>query len=247
MTSCINPSEIEGWELEAYLEGDAPPAAAAHIAACPFCAQQVAALRRLDDALAPLARFDCPPADELRQHRWGELPRGRQAEVQAHLAICRACQTEAAAFEGPGPGALDIARDWLRDRLRVLFAVPLPAAALNPARGGPTLAPPDAARGREVRSRVYQVTEAGWQVLLIEGANPQGHVLSGQVFGADEAALAAAQAGVVADDRLLLASAIDATGWFELQPLRAGAYTVWIELAGAHVRLPEIMVGPAPD
>ena len=98
MNTCICPEEIEAWELEAYLHGDAPPRVAQHIARCPGCSARADELRDFHQRLkAALARADCPPTETLFQHRWRQLPRPRVKEIDAHLLRCAAAMRDRAA------------------------------------------------------------------------------------------------------------------------------------------------------
>ncbi len=105
MNTCISPKDIEAWELEAYLHGDAPARVAQHVARCPACSATANELRDFHQRLqAVLARVDCPTTEMLLQHRWRQLPPGRAGEIDAHLARCSACRSEYAAYAGPEPG-----------------------------------------------------------------------------------------------------------------------------------------------
>lgn len=104
MNTCIAPEEIEAWELEAYLYGDAPARVVQHVARCPACQATLAEQHDFSQRLQHvLTRADCPSAETLMQHRWRQLPPGRAKELDTHLALCSACRSEYAAFAGPEP------------------------------------------------------------------------------------------------------------------------------------------------
>jgi len=104
MNTCISPTEIEAWELEAYLHGDAPARVVQHVARCPACQATVAEQREFSQRLQRvLSRADCPSAEMLMQHRWRQLPPSRATAIDAHLSRCSACRSEYAAYAGPEP------------------------------------------------------------------------------------------------------------------------------------------------
>ena len=51
MNTCISPEEIEAWELEAYLHGEAPARVVQHVARCSICHAKVTELRGLSQRL----------------------------------------------------------------------------------------------------------------------------------------------------------------------------------------------------
>lgn len=104
MNTCISPEEIEAWELEAYLHGDAPARVVQHVAHCPGCSARANELQDFHQRLqGAMARVDCPPTVTLLQHRWRQLPHDRARDIDAHLARCSACRSEYAAYAGPEP------------------------------------------------------------------------------------------------------------------------------------------------
>jgi anti-sigma factor RsiW len=231
MKTCISPAEIEAWELEAYLYGDAPVKVVEHIARCPGCSARVNELRDLHRRLQrALARADCPTTETLRQRRWNQLPQAQARSVDAHLAFCAACQAEYASLVGPEPGAAQQALAMVQQLLTAVFQ--------------PPLAPVPVLRGAETPPAVYRVPEKDWEIVLTPATGARGYVLTGQLLGIEPEELAAAQAGILADDRLVLKTDVDPTGWFVLQPLSAGQYTLWIEVGTIHIRVPEVIVGP---
>lgn len=233
MNTCISPEEIEAWELEAYLHGNASPKIVQHVARCPACSARIDELRSFHHRLQrALARVDCPSTEALLQHRWRQLPQLKAREIDAHLKLCGACRAEYATFTGPEPGTAQQVLAAVRQRLSVLTAILQPS-----------LAPTPVLRGTENPSTIYSVPETGWEIILTQTTGARGHVLSGQLLGADPEEMAEAQAGILAGDELLLETTLDPTGWFVLQPLSAGRYTLWIDVATTHIRAPEVTVG----
>jgi hypothetical protein len=119
-----------------------------HAARCPECGPSLALLSRADAWLqsrAPAPAGECPPADVLYDFGGGPgatpLPPARRAEVEAHLADCRDCETLVGtlAVHPPSPLVLDpveaapatapVGHRGPRGRLRALGPV-LAAAAV---------------------------------------------------------------------------------------------------------------------
>lgn len=234
MNTCTSNENIEAWELEAYLYGNAPVRVAAHVARCPACHARVAELRGFSQRLQrALVRVDCPSVDALMRHRWRQLPPDRARETDAHLASCTACQAEYATFTGPEPGPAQQLLSTVRHGWGLLTAT----LQLS-------LAPAPALRGPESPPTIYHVTETDWEIILTQATGSRGYILSGQLLGTDPEDLTGAQAGILAGDCLLLETAVDPTGWFALQPLPAGRYTLWLDVAATHIRAAEVVVGP---
>ncbi len=233
MRSCISPAEVEVWELEAYLHSDAPTRVVEHLERCPSCRAKVDELRDLHQRLQrALARADCPAAETLLQRRWNQLPPAQARSVDAHLAFCAACRADYASLLGSEPEAAPQVLAMVRQGLSLLMAV------LQP----PTPLP--ALRGAETSPAIYRVPEKDWEIVLTHATGTRGYVLSGQLLGIASEELTGAQAGLLADDRLVLRTEVDRTGWFVLQPLPAGRYTLWLDVGTVHIRVPEVVVGP---
>ena len=187
--------------------------------------------RRFDRALrATLYRFDCPSADDLAAHAWGELSGARQRVIDTHLTICASCEAEHADFLAirPHPQAapslslgevLDEVFDQWAEPVRRFIArlIPQDPTAQLALRGEA-----DDAHA----PRIYAVDEIGWQIVLMRDSSDS---LSGQVLGPDEAVLAACRIGLVREDVVVSATQPDASGWFELKPIQAGAYSIWVD------------------
>ncbi|MCC6616923.1 MAG: zf-HC2 domain-containing protein [Anaerolineae bacterium] len=83
--------------LSLALDGLADKAIQNHLASCPGCAARLAEMKQFEDALMKrLARFDCPPAQQLTDFQFGMLDSANAAAVRQHLAICPRCQDELA-------------------------------------------------------------------------------------------------------------------------------------------------------
>ena len=93
---CSTPGAIRDEELLAYLAGEkVRPFVVQHVAACPHCAQQLAAYRRIELKLtSKLYRWDCPPSQVLGEYQLGMLSKELTAAVNNHLSMCVLCTAE---------------------------------------------------------------------------------------------------------------------------------------------------------
>jgi anti-sigma factor RsiW len=93
----ITHREITAEDLLAFIDGEASPAVAAHLATCPICSARAAGYARLQDALVRrLYRFDCPPAAALTAFVAGILPPRARTGITAHVRACPCCAADVA-------------------------------------------------------------------------------------------------------------------------------------------------------
>src|SRR5687767_10210544 len=75
MMECVDPPELNESQLLAYIDGDAGPAVAMHLARCPACRARAVQLGRLIGRMTVmLYRLDCPPAIDLGEYQLGLVP-----------------------------------------------------------------------------------------------------------------------------------------------------------------------------
>src|SRR5437868_9448400 len=98
--TCIEPGLVAPEDLVAYASGEEDARTAAHVAACPACAVEVAGYRGAARALrARLFRVDCPPTQSLGELSLGLLDAQEALAVRAHLALCPHCSDELAVLD----------------------------------------------------------------------------------------------------------------------------------------------------
>lgn len=219
MSNQFEHEDLREGDLLAYLEGEAPPALARHIVACPRCQAELAGLRAADALLsAALARADCPAPELLLRYQAGLLSAGESEPVARHLSACADCAAELAllaAPPAPSPvGAL------ARAGGRLLRALLQPAAP-----------PALALRGDEPGARQLAYAVEGYQLLLASapGRPATGPAqLEGQLLAPDEPA--AGTARLLAGARAVAEAEIDELGFFAFDGVTPGHYTLAIDV-----------------
>ncbi len=130
MTKCIDPQELHEGDLMAFSEGTADEAVAEHVARCPYCASQVQAYRRMNQALsAGLYRRSCPAPERLTLYQMNLLPPKEKLLMSRHVRSCKHCQLDLETLAGKGEGASILER--VRRSIDVVEAAltPLPRRA----------------------------------------------------------------------------------------------------------------------
>lgn len=226
--TCIAPAEIQPWQFEAALYGEADVNFAGHLERCNYCRGHLDDLRQEQQLLRRfIARADCPTPDELLAHKWKGLPSNRSDEIDAHLKDCPFCAQEQTQFLGPlvatMPDPAASLRDRLSRQLSVFVARLLPQnRELATARRGPS-------HPNAPITLTYAIDAKDWEITLAVLANASAYLLSGQLLGPLPEELSDVKVSVISSAGQVVWANIDATGWFELS-LAAGEYAVWLEL-----------------
>jgi hypothetical protein len=242
---CIAPNEIEDIDLLAYMDGEATPAVAAHIAACRFCQQELEAFLQVDFLLRQAAyRRACPESDVLWQYANHQLEQAQMQSLSPHVARCAYCQQDlrqlaAAVFVSPGPmpQAKSSAAPYLgriqgagKQILRAIIQPPLqPAAAL---------------RGQTEDQNIYRV--GAYQIILSkETAITTANVwqIEGQII--NEQAPHTPMSGnivLLRDDDIVARTEVDEVGYFELINVTSGQYNMYIDLANVLLFISDLTV-----
>jgi len=233
----LNQTHLLEGELVAYLDGEATPAAQAHVAGCLVCqaaARELEPLRR--QLRAALWRGSCPSGEDLMQYVTQDLPRPRRKAIEEHLAGCHACCEDLARLSAIL--AEDTGPNWIEHLAmlgrQILTAVLLPAAGLP--------VPALALRGALLREQTYQA--GAYQVRLTITAPPRNEGLwqiQGQVT-AQGAPVDVGELQLRQEERVVAEDHLDESGYFELQKIRGGRYTLMIEPDQASVLLLDVQL-----
>ncbi|MCL4266138.1 MAG: hypothetical protein KJ069_23210 [Anaerolineae bacterium] len=221
-TKCVNPQEIREGDLLAYMAGAARQEVGKHIAQCPYCAVEVAALRLLEvDFQVALERAYCPETDVLLQYHMRMLPAAERQQVQNHVLNCPDCQVELRHFL-PQPTPLSWIEQLQRAGRTLVEAIQLP----------PPMQPAFVMRG-SAQEESYQA--GNYQIVLakeppIAAENRWG--LEGQVIHNENptAIILQGRVSLRQTDTLIAQDEVDSFGYFGLANIAAGIYTLHIEL-----------------
>ena len=230
---CSDPPPLDDETIDAALDGDMPPAVAAHLQHCTYCASRLEEARQFETALrGRLARWDCPPPEELGDYHLGLVPQARQRAIAAHLEECPRCSaeiedlrvflTEAVPAQSRSEEAIPPARPE-HTRLRALVAQLLPRAlgfqlaGVRGAGDGPLIAQSSAAT----------------IILDPQKIDPQAVRITGQI--ADEAGDQDRWDGALVEvrqaDTLVVVAFVDEAGGFICAPIQRS--TTDLRIVGA--------------
>ncbi len=241
MEPCIDPTIVTPEQLGAYAAdpSDAPPEIVRHIATCPACQREVAAIGAFTTTLrGRLYRVDCPPSEDLTALAAGTISASTRATTEAHLPTCARCREElalvTAALDDHDP-ILDWTAPTTPNRLRRVLAALADALAPGAPAPTPALQLRGAGAGSTTRPILYRAEDV--TLSLRATPAPQGRIeIEGLVSAANDASLALATLPVrlyaitaEAPPRLV-AEDVAEGGTFLLGPVPSGTYTLEVHL-----------------
>src|SRR5258708_4542984 len=92
---CAFSNPLSEDDIDATLDGVASDSVREHLAKCPFCAQQVAEARKVEQMLMErLYRWRCPPSKSLGDYHVGLVNADEGEGIAEHVRGCAACQAE---------------------------------------------------------------------------------------------------------------------------------------------------------
>lgn len=237
--NCIAPDAIEEADLWAYLEGMAPDHVAAHIHACEFCQQVVQGLIKTDLLLHEAGiRLACPDTAVLWQY--ANEPATVAQPLAAHIHSCVHCQAELgqirrAIYVPHAEAAASVTPSLYQKGKELIRAVLVPASD----------APALAFRGQAAGPQIYQA--AGYQIMIAkipDTAVADSWQVEGQIM-LTEPLPDDFQALVILQEEEVTAAeaAINPVGYFALDGLKPGMYTLQINLPTASILIPDFQLG----
>jgi anti-sigma factor RsiW len=234
---CLDPGEVQDWELEAYADGEVYPHVERHLRECSACRIWLAERMLLDCHLhRALYRFDCPSPDLLRDYHWGHLAGDERRQVEDHLDACPHCTAELAelaefvASEGAQPSSTLLAR--ARQAAAELRLVVAQLVA-------PGLSPVPALRGRTREVLLFDAEGTALSVNL-EQEDSGAYNLLGQILSPEPAAPLTGYARLTAREEGVVPVEVPlgANGVFTLPNVRPGVYQLVVRLPEQRIVVP---------
>lgn len=239
--NCIAPEEIREGDLLAFTEGRATQRVKEHVARCPFCAAEAAALAKVDRVLSTaLYRASCPATEALLQYQAGLLETRERRQIARHIQECSFCAGELRRLSALDAPQYSLWEEMRRTAHAVIEAVHVPPPAHLAV----------AVRGGRFSPRLYRAGEMD-VVLGSEGLYPSHDLwrLRGRIThgGLAAAELTGAVVRLVQADRAIASQVVDELGYFSFDHLTAGQYDIWIEQSEGDVVVYGVGVGMAAD
>lgn len=233
---------IEAGDLLAFVDGVAPPEAAAHIAGCPDCLAEARALAGMAALFgAALDRDACPATDELLDYSMGFLQAAERSRVSEHVAGCERCAAELAELN-----AIDVGARRTMPELWGPVTLTAPPAGIRRLLAVPVAAPArPAVRGEERRQLVFDA--GAYQLvlsLLAPGVPEQGWRVEGQISSSADGgpALEGAAVALLADGSPIVSDTVDDLGYFALEPVPAGQYAIELSSGDETIAVDDVLL-----
>ena len=239
MIECIAPDEIKEGDLMEYVEGTAPQRVRDHVARCPACAAQAAALAQVDHTLRErLFRASCPTADVLLGYVTRTLPAGERRRVARHIEECPHCAAEVQELEQAGVASVPTLWQQVARAARALIE----AIAVPPR---PELVP--ALRGSSHHLRLFRAGDL--DIALgseVSGPGPVFRV-RGRVMeqGIPSSRLAGHVVRLVQQDTVVARQQVDELGYFVFEEVPPGEYDLVLDYTDADIVIRHISLSPA--
>jgi hypothetical protein len=244
VSECIDPDELQGGELAAYIEDDLQaelPSSLArqdrervrtHLACCPHCAAQAEELRRVAAQMhAVLYRASCPAPEELALYQLSLLPARERLSLAQHVRECPHCQQELE----------ELARE--PDRPSLLHKLHQAAQTLEAALVPPPSAQALGLRGRGPAMQRFRLEDLDVLVSVQPGHSRGQRRLEGRLLPQERADQVAWGAEVwLLQDQEAVVAPIEARGTFSFADVEPGTYRLGFEWHNQAVQTGEIDV-----
>lgn len=228
--------KIEEGDLLAYLDGVASLDVASHIRQCPTCQEEVKGLRAINTTFKQaLSRINCPESQTLLLYETKLLPKRERQQIRKHVADCAFCEKEVAqlakiSFSKP----LSPLERMIEAGKQIIGAFRLPTASQ----------PAFARLGNEDEPMVYQ---AGDYQIMLSATSPlvatNIRQIEGQIINLEDQLIPSTgrvslryQTQHVANDN------IDEFGYFVLEDLKPGEYTLHIDLLSTIIPIDKFVI-----
>ncbi|MGB0386537.1 MAG: hypothetical protein ACPGWR_17145 [Ardenticatenaceae bacterium] len=232
---CIARFEIKDGDLMDYVEGYADADVARHVAMCVACQKEVAELQTINTIFShSFYSRDCPDEQELLAYEEGFLSGSALQKIEQHIASCSGCQQITAQLTPPSPLPIPLLQGWIQSGKRILAAIFQPLAPQ----------PAFALRGDEQEQRSYQAGE--FQIIMETSSLLKGsHIwqIEGKLINPnDPQMLYEGQVALLEGSQAVATDEIDEFGFFALEDLKPGQYTLKIELPTTIIPIEEFIL-----
>ncbi|HEX2916618.1 MAG TPA: zf-HC2 domain-containing protein [Chloroflexia bacterium] len=248
---CIAPEQVNETDYLAYINQDGRLEFSAHLAACPFCRQEVATLGQLDKIFTrqlhhtkPQNRAACYDTQKLGEYALGMLNAKERGEIERHLKDCAYCPEEVAELKSflKQP---DATLERIAANSTPLAGLRRVVAALMQAGPGPSLGVPMGVRGSAAKTpQVYRAEDV--QVTLIVQptvSRPPTLAIEGLIYSdsLETEDLEGAEVKLLQDSAQVKAARVDDTGNFAFSNLSLDStFEIEITLPDKVVLIPNI-------
>jgi len=228
---CTDPGASSPEDRIAQARGEAPAAAAGHIAACVACQADAVEQARLGALLgAALFRHACPPTHEIGEYALGVLAPEAAQQLATHLLDCPRCALERRTFADFFKEEAAAPAIGLLTGLRRLLAVPLQPR--SPALTG--------LRGADSGSSTTYAAGDLRLTISVERAPRGGNRLIAGLVELDVEPARTALASLYADGRLVETEPVDDLGSFSFADVPPARYVLELALDDALVVVEDV-------
>ena len=225
VSKCIISCIIKEGDLLAYLDGLAEAPVAAHIAQCAACQEEMAALQAIEKTFSEvLRRINCPESEMLLLYETKLLPWSERRSIAQHVADCSFCEREVAQLvKIPFAKALSPFERVVQVGKQILHVFRLPFAP-QPAFA---LLGDDDDEPAIYQAGDYQVMLATTSPLIATNI----WQIEGQIINLQEPLIPnTGNVSLLRQTRNVATDKIDEFGYFVLENLSPGEYTLHIDL-----------------
>jgi hypothetical protein len=242
MSQCVAPQEVQDGDLLAYIEGEASLAVRAHLVRCLFCTQEIAALQQVNALFtAAFHRGECPESELMLRYQAELVSTTEKRRVERHVKVCQDCQAELTELTGSlAPSMLNRLATAVSQSLKEAGKQVIEAVLL-PAQPSPALA----LRGAQQQQAIYQA--GPYQLILAkvppivgEPTSPNWQI-EGQLTAGSRAEVNG-RVSLQRSEEPVASDNLDEFGYFALEQLSPGSYTLQIELSSSLVSLADFTI-----
>ena len=232
----IRNCKIEEGDLLAYLDGMASLGAASHIRQCSTCQEEVTGLRAMNTTFKQvLSRINCPESQALLLYETKLLPKRERRQISKHIADCAFCEKEVVNLAKiPFSKPLSPLERMIEAGKQIIGAFRLPV----------TSQPAFARLGDEDEPIIYQ---AGDYQIMLATTSPllatNIRQIEGQIINLEDQLIPSTGCvSLLHHTQHVANDNIDEFGYFVLEDLRPGEYTLHIDLPSTMIPIDKFVI-----